>query len=126
MNLYAFEAKDRKVRSVMSKEKLLSLQTLTKQVPISNDLKERVVKIVAYTRNRSELMEYGASPRASIGMILAAKARALIKGRNFVSSEDINSVAYPVLRHRIILSFEAQRKGLSPDDVIKQVLEKAK
>ena len=72
VNLYAFEAKERKVKTVMSKEKLLSLQTLTKQVPISNDLKERVIKIVTFTRNRNELIEYGASPRASIGMILAA------------------------------------------------------
>ena len=57
-----------------------------------------------------------------IGIILAAKARALIEGRKYVSKEDITKMAFPVLRHRIILSFEAERQGLHEDDVIKSLL----
>jgi MoxR-like ATPase len=68
------------------------------------------------------LIEYGASPRASIGLVLAAKARALIEGRKYVSKDDINKMAFPVLRHRIILSFEAERQGLHEDDAIKKLL----
>jgi len=64
----------------------------------------------------------GASPRASIGLVLASKARALLDGRKFVSRNDINEMALPILRHRIILNFEAERQGLSADDVIKKLL----
>ena len=91
-------------------------------MPIATDIKKYAVNLVTSTRNKKDLIEYGASPRASIGIILAAKARALIEGRKFVSKEDINKMAYPVLRHRIILSFEAERQNLSEDDVIKQML----
>ena len=58
--------------------------------------------------------------------MLAAKARALIRGRNHVSTEDINEMAYPILRHRIILNFEAERKGMTTDDAIKTILDKVK
>ena len=95
-------------------------------MPIANDLKKRVLKVIDATRTRKDLIQYGASPRASIGWILAAKARALMIGRNHVSSEDIEKMAYPILRHRIILNFEAERKGMTTDDVIKDLLEKTK
>jgi len=71
---------------------------------------------------KKDLIEYGASPRAAIGIVLAAKARALLYGRKYVSKEDIQAVAYPVLRHRIILNFEAERRGMNEDDVIKVLL----
>lgn len=114
------------VGKVVNKNTLLDLQKLTRDVPIADDIKNRAIKIVISTRIKSEFIEYGASPRASIGIILAAKARALIKGRNFVSAEDIDAMAYPVLRHRIILTFEAERRGISTDQVIKSLLEKIK
>jgi MoxR-like ATPase len=123
---YAFEAKQQKLKVLLSKNHLFSLQGLTRQVPIAHDLKEKIVKIVTTTRERGELIQYGASPRASIGLILASKARALISGRNHVSIDDIRTMAYPVMRHRIILNFEAERKGLTADDAITQVLQKAR
>ncbi|AKB77582.1 MoxR-like ATPase [Methanosarcina horonobensis HB-1 = JCM 15518] len=110
----------------LDKSTLLDLQKLTRQVPISEELKERVLNIVAMTRKDKEHIEYGASPRASIGLILAAKARALIQGRNFVSKEDIDYMAYPVLRHRLILTFEAERSGMTPDQAIEEILKKVK
>ena len=114
------------VKSVVSKTEVLELQKLTRDVPIAEDIKVRAIKIVGATRGKSENIEYGASPRASIGLILAAKARALMKGRNYVSKEDIDAMAYPVLRHRVILTFESERKGMTTDQVIADILKNVK
>jgi len=110
------------VKRVMGREELLMLQRLTRDVPISDELKQRVIKIIMATRKGIPEIAYGASPRASIGLILAAKARAFLRGRAFVSREDVDAMAYPVLRHRIILTFEAERKGLTSDMVVSNIL----
>ena len=110
------------VNRIVTKNQLLQLQKLTRDVPIAEDIKKRAIKIVTSTRAESEHIEYGASPRASIGLILASKARALIKGRNYVSKEDIDTMAFPILRHRIILTFESERKGMTTDQVISEIL----
>lgn len=123
---YSGELTDPKLKVVLNKNHLLSLQTLTRQVPIATDIKQRAVKIIMATRTNKDVIYYGASPRASIGLILASKARALINGRNHVSNDDINAIAFPVLRHRIVLNFEAERKGMTPDDAIKHILDKVK
>ncbi|VVB86623.1 Uncharacterised protein [uncultured archaeon] len=114
------------ISSVVSKSQVLELQKLTRDVPLAEDIKNRAIKIVTATRAKSEHIEYGASPRASIGIILAAKARALIRGRNYVSTEDIDTMAYPVLRHRVILSFESERKGMTTDQMISDILKSVK
>ena len=106
----------------MSRSSLIRLQEFTRKVPIANDLRERAVSIVSETRDMEEL-DYGASPRASMNIVLAAKGRALIEGRNHVSEKDIDSMAKPVLRHRIGLSFQAEKKGLSEDKIVDQILE---
>ena len=120
VNRYTAQTTPETTRGI-SKETLMNLQKLTRDVPISNDLKTQTIRLVMKTRDGGAI-EYGASPRASIALILAAKARALINGRNFVSQEDITSMAYPVLRHRIILSFEAERMGVTPDDAIEDLM----
>ena len=114
------------VSKVVSKSEVLELQKLTRDVPVAEDIKSRAIKIVTATRAKNEHIEYGASPRASIGIILAAKARALMHGRNYVSTEDIDAMAYPVLRHRIILTFESERKGMTTDQVIAGILKTVK
>ncbi len=118
--------RDTKLKTLLNKNHITSLQSLTRQVPVANDIKARALKIVVSTRTNKDVIQYGASPRASIGLLLAAKARALIRGRNHVSNEDINEIAYPVLRHRIVLNFEAERKGMTNDDAIKHILDKVK
>jgi MoxR-like ATPase len=110
------------VRTLLSKESLKLLQNLTRQVPIADDIKKRALEIVVKTRTAKDLIEYGASPRASIGLIMAAKAKALLEGRKYVSAKDIEEMAYPVLRHRIILNFKAERDGKTPDDVIRELM----
>jgi MoxR-like ATPase len=126
VNKYAYEYSEKRLKVVMSKSHLISLQQLARQVPIATDLKQEVVKMVTVTRNKKDIIEYGASPRASIGLVVASKARALLNGRNHVSADDITTMAYPVLRHRIILNFEAERKGMTPDDAIKMLVDKIK
>ncbi|MBD3260437.1 MAG: AAA domain-containing protein [Candidatus Altiarchaeales archaeon] len=109
-----------------SKRNLVALQQLTRLMPVSAEVREHAIDLVLHTRKdrgeaAKQYLEYGASPRASIGLVMAAKAYALLNGRNYVAKEDVDHMAYPVLRHRIILNFESERKGLSPDDVITQV-----
>jgi MoxR-like ATPase len=123
---YSSIVTEQKLKRMLNKDHMLSLQNLTRQVPIANDIKNRALKLITATRTNKDVISYGASPRASIGIQLAAKARALIRGRNHVSNEDINEMAYPILRHRIILNFEAERKGMTTDDAIKHILDKIK
>ena len=109
------------VERVLGREELVEVQELTRQVPIADDLRDEAISIVHRTR-AAEDIEFGASPRASMGLVVAAKARALIAGRAFVSEADIEAMAKPVLRHRVVLDFEAERAGRTPDDVIDGLL----
>jgi len=108
--------------TVLSEASLLKLQQFTRQVPIADDISERAVKIVKSTRSHDDL-NYGASPRASMALVLAGKGRALMEGRNYVSAEDINGMAQPVLRHRIGLNFKAEKEDKQPDDVIAEIVD---
>jgi MoxR-like ATPase len=126
INRFTNAVAEKKLRIVLTKENIFELQSLTKQVPIAKDLKDRILRLVTSTRMQKDLIDFGASPRASISLVLACKARALINGRNHVSADDIKEMAYPVLRHRIILNFEAERKGLTADDAITQLLQNVK
>ncbi len=110
------------LEQVLSKSSLLKLQEFTRQVPIADDIRDHAIEINSMTRKREDL-DYGASPRGSLHLVLAGKARALIQGRSFVSEEDIDEMAKPVLRHRIGLSFQAEKKGKTADDVIDEIIE---
>lgn len=111
-----------KLQPLISKNMLTQLQELVRRIPVANDIKKYAIELVNKTRKQKELIEYGASPRASIGLILAAKANALLEGRNFVTKQDIDLMAFPILRHRIILNFEAERNNFDEDDVVKYLL----
>ena len=110
------------LKPLLKKETIFKLQELVKQIPIAQDVRKLAVDIVKRTRDRKDLIEYGASPRASIGLVLAAKANALLEGRNYVTKKDVTEMVYPVLRHRIILNFEAERNNFNEDDVIGYLL----
>ena len=112
-----------KLETVLSKPSLIKLQEFTRSVPIADDIRERAVEIVAETRKNDKL-DFGASPRASMSLVLTSKANALIEGRNYVSARDIDSMAKPVLRHRIGLNFKAEKEGLSTDDVVEEIISK--
>ncbi|MEA1924892.1 MAG: MoxR family ATPase [Candidatus Altiarchaeota archaeon] len=115
------------VKQLIHKNEFLNIQRLTRKVPISQENRDYVLDIVTKTRPENdgtarEYLDYGASPRASIGLVLASKARALVRGRSYVNREDIEKMAYPVLRHRIIPNFESERKGVTTDHVIEKIL----
>lgn len=119
----------KKVNPVISEEEILRLQELVRELPISDDLIGYVSKIVRATRPETttidfvkEWVSWGAGPRAGQAMILTAKARALSQKRLAVTKEDINVVAYPVLRHRVIVNFKAEAARITSDDVTKDLL----
>lgn len=110
------------VRKCIDKQTFLELQQITRRIPISNKLKRYAIDIVNRTRNMPELIEIGASPRASIALILCAKANAFLDRRRYVEKNDIDAMALPVLRHRLLLSFDAARENVTGDKVIKKIL----
>ena len=111
-------------------EELLRMREVAKSIPIAKEVLEYAMVMIASTHSDSEVatdttkkyIRAGASPRAAQALITAAKVRALIKGRYNVSYEDINSLAVPVLRHRIKLGFEAVTSKLSADDVVNALI----
>ncbi len=109
------------LKQVVSKPSLIKLQEFTRQMPVANDIRNYAVSIVKETRSIEEL-KYGASPRASINLVIAGKARALMEGRNHVSKNDIDEMVKPILRHRIALSFEAEKKGKNKDEIIEGLI----
>ncbi|MBN1113698.1 MAG: MoxR family ATPase, partial [Oligoflexia bacterium] len=102
---------------------LKSMKKAATSVYLDEKIKSYILEIVFATREPASAVEYGASPRASIYLLKAARAHAYIQGRNFVIPEDVKAVVYDVLRHRVIVSFEAEAQGLSSDDIIKTILD---
>jgi MoxR-like ATPase len=123
------EGTTRAPKKVMGIEKILAIQAFTTSLYANAAIKRYVTDIVDATRNpaaygidNAKYIAYGASPRASIGMILGAKAHALLGGRGFVLPEDVRAVAHDVLRHRIILTYEGEAEGVTPDAIIDRIL----
>ena len=123
-------APDIEVRPVAKPEQILRARAVVNQIYVDEKLKEYVVNLVFATRKPADyglemahLIEYGASPRASIFMIRAAMAHAFVNGRGYVIPEDIKAVAMDVLRHRIILSYEAESEELTSEDLIIRVFD---
>ena len=119
------------IRKVIEGSKIIEAQKLVREVHINKDLIAWVSSIVRATRSGTSEVKYvnewvrwGAGPRAGQAMILTAKARALLNGRFAVTQEDIQHVAYPVLRHRILMNFKAESEGITSDFVTKHLLEK--
>lgn len=109
------------VQTVITRDELIAIQRLTREVPIADDIRDQAIEIVTATRD-ADVIEFGASPRASMALVLVAKAHALLENRAYVSANDITAMAPAVLRHRIVLDFRAERDGLTPDDAIEDLL----
>jgi MoxR-like ATPase len=110
------------IKTLLSSEQIKHFQTLVKQIIVEQNLLEYIAKIVVNTRENAFLY-LGASPRASIAILNAAKGFAAIRGRDFVTPEDIKEAAIPVLQHRIIVTPEREMEGISSIEIIKQILE---
>ena len=120
-------------KKVMSTEKILDIQSFTRSLYADASIKRYVTELVdatrrpaAYAIDTARYVGYGASPRASISLILGAKARALMACRGFVLPEDVKAVAHDVLRHRIILTYEGEAEGVTPDAIIDSILRNVK
>jgi len=120
-------------KSMLSSKEILALQEIVRKVPVSDYVVDYVVKLVSETRPKTSSLDFikkwlnwGASPRASQNFILAGKSKAVLEGRYAVSVEDIKAVAYPVLRHRLILNYTAEAEGITTEEIIKKLLENIK
>ncbi|MDX2306088.1 MAG: AAA family ATPase [Microscillaceae bacterium] len=122
--------KNIQVNHIISGEDILYFQQLVRKVPVADNVVEYAVKLVHKTRPNTELasaqanefLEWGAGPRASQNLILGAKCNALLSGKYSPDIEDIQKVAFPVLRHRIIRNFKAEAEGITVDDIIQNLL----
>ena len=122
VDLYTEGSETVPVERVLAREEIRAAQRLVRDVPIAEDVRERAIDIVRRTRE-ADAIEFGASPRASMALVSTAKARAFLEGRSHVAAEDIEALAAPVLRHRIVLDFRSEREGTTADDVIASLLE---
>ncbi len=116
------------VEPVLDAAELRQLQALAREVAISAELTQYVARLVRVTRDKTQpyvakWVRWGAGPRSGQSLILAAKARALLAGRFAVTPGDLRALAAPVLRHRILLNFEADAENISTDDVAKELFE---
>ena len=124
INRYALQAsKENDVAKILSREDIFHMQSCAENIYTDEKITGYVLDIVFKTRQPSPYITCGASPRASINLIKAAKCRAFIHGRDFTVPDDIKALAYDVLRHRIILSYEAEAEDITSETLIEQILE---
>jgi MoxR-like ATPase len=119
------------VRPVISPADIMQARNMVQQIYVDDKIKEYVLDLVLATRQPGQnglsdlntLIGFGASPRASINLIIAARAHAFLKGRGFVTPEDIKQIAPDVLRHRIITTYEAEAENISSDHIVQRILD---
>jgi MoxR-like ATPase len=119
------------LKAVLAEEEIIKIQDLVRKTPVSDHVLRYAERIVRVTRPNSadqldfckKWLSWGAGPRASLNLIMAGKARAMMNGNFAVSCADIAAVARPILRHRIIPNFAAQSEGVTQDDIIAKILE---
>lgn len=120
------------IRPLVSPQEILETRKIVEKIYIDEKIERYIVDIVFATRFPSDyglndltsVISFGASPRASIGMALAARAYAFLKGRGYVIPEDVRAVCHDVMRHRMGLSYEAEANNISADDVVSEILDK--
>ena len=120
------------VEALVKPEEILEIRKIVEQIYIDEKIEKYIVDIVFATRFPSDyglndltsIISFGASPRASISMAIAARAYAFLKGRGYVIPEDVRAICHDVLRHRIGLSYEAEANNISADEVVSEILDK--
>jgi MoxR-like ATPase len=116
---------------VVTKEELLAARNVITQIYVDDKVKDYIVNVVHATRNPkgsgladlAPLIEWGASPRASIALNMAARAHAFLRHRGYVTPEDVKAIGPDVLRHRVVPTYEAEAQGVGPDQIVKRVFE---
>ena len=117
------------IRAVVTRQEILEFQQVVRRVPVADDVVRHAVQVVRATRPGDGAAEfvgkylaYGASVRAAQALVLGGKARALLHGRSHVAYEDIQALARPVLRHRLLRTFQAQSERITTDDLVARVV----
>jgi MoxR-like ATPase len=118
------------LEALLSAEEILRLQEVVRQVVVADHVFAYAADLVRATRPREtnvpkfipELVAWGAGPRACQYLILGGKARAILHGRLHVTTDDVRAVAYPVLRHRLVTTFNADAEGVTRDDIIRKLI----
>ncbi len=130
MERMALTKKDIHISPVISPADILRLRAIVDEIYIDDKIKDYIIDIIfasrdpkAYNLELDEFIEYGASPRATIFLTLAAKAHAFIKGRGFVTPQDVKSIGMDVLRHRIIITYEAEAEEISAEDIVQKIFD---
>jgi MoxR-like ATPase len=120
------------LKKILSSDEILELQDIVRRVPVAEHVADYAVRLVRMTRpSESELdfvkqfVNWGAGPRGAQALIIGGKARAILYGRYAVSVEDIKAVAFPALRHRIILNFHGEAEGMTPEQIITRLISEA-
>jgi MoxR-like ATPase len=121
---------DVSIERTLGPREIIALQNLVRRVPCADHVMRYAMRMVRATRVDegevpgfvSDYVSWGAGPRASQFLVLAGKARAILRGRHHVSTEDINAVAHPVLRHRVLTNFNAEADGIRSDDIIDMLI----
>jgi MoxR-like ATPase len=120
----------RDVSAVLEPSEILRLRTVLDTIYMDDKIKDYIVCIVQATRDPSafklemaQFIRYGASPRATINLTLAAKAHAFLAGRGYVTPQDVKSIGMDVLRHRVIVSYEAEAEEITPEEIVKRVFD---
>ncbi len=119
------------ITATLNAEEIVALGHIVRKVPVADHIVRYALRLTRLTRREKgdvpdfiqDYVSWGAGPRASQFLVLGAKARAVLHGHNFVNTEDIEAVAYPVLRHRIMTNFNAEAEGIKPDDIIRQLID---
>ena len=122
------------VQPVLSSVDVLAFRQKVDEVYLDDKLKNYIIDLIMATRKPKDyglmdmepFISFGASPRASVNFPKSAKAYAFIKGRNYVSADDVKAVAYPILRHRLLLSYEAQAEDMDADQIISQIIKRVR
>ncbi len=127
----ATSAKGAEVTPVVTLADILRARQVVDRIYVDEKVRDYIVDIVHASRNPAEyrvdaqgLIEFGASPRATIALTLCARAQAFLEGRGYVTPQDVKNVALDVLRHRIIASYEAEAEGLTSDDLVMRILDR--
>ena len=110
------------INKIISADQIKEMQNRVQSIHIDENLRKYIVQIVQKTRNHPGII-LGASPRASVSVMIAAKAFAAIRGRDFVTPDDIKTIVAPVLHHRLILTPEKEMEGIKPKEIIQHILE---
>ncbi len=130
-NITLQDFQDFRIKEITNPKQILELQALTKNIYLSKEVEKYIIRIIDASRASSKYnismgkyIEYGASPRGSIGLFIASKAEALMKGESYVTPHHIKLVAHDVLRHRLLLNYEGQAENIDTDKIIDEILAK--